>query len=157
MDPRTEDITDKQRIRELQNHYSYSIDSGKYDNLDAIFTPNATYHFVTGSTDNIEALKTNIRDALSPLKASQHINGNHWAEIEAGLAFAISELWLSITNKGCNGGNRICGDFRGRMKEPHVARMGRAVPSASTGRDACGEQLSIISQTLIPKRVEFVH
>ena len=57
MDTRTEEITDKQRIRELQNHYSYSIDFGKYDNLDVMFTHNATYNFVTGSTDNIETLK----------------------------------------------------------------------------------------------------
>ena len=54
-----EAIADKQRILELQNRYSYSIDSGNYDKLDAMFTPDATYHFVTGSTDNIEALKKN--------------------------------------------------------------------------------------------------
>ena len=94
MDPRTEDITDKQRIRDLQNHYSYSIDSGKYDNLDAIFTPNATYHFVTGSTDNIEALKTTIRDALSPLTTSQHINGNQWSDIEGD--FAIAGCYFTV-------------------------------------------------------------
>lgn len=32
-------VIDKQLIRELQNHYSYSIDSGAYDNLDAVFLP----------------------------------------------------------------------------------------------------------------------
>ena len=59
-------IADKQRILELQNRYSYSIDSGNYDKLDAMFTPDATYHFVTGSTDNIEALKKTIQEALQP-------------------------------------------------------------------------------------------
>ena len=44
-----EAIEDKQRILELQNRYSYSIDSGNNDKLDGIFTPDATYHFVTGS------------------------------------------------------------------------------------------------------------
>ena len=58
------EIIDKQHIQELQNYYSYSIDSGQYDQLDAMFTPDATYHFVTGSTDNIESLKNTIRDAL---------------------------------------------------------------------------------------------
>ena len=83
MDPRTEDITDKQRIRELQNHYSYSIDSGKYDNLDAIFTPNATYNFVTGSTDNIEALKQLFATPslpLRPLSTLTVINGQKLKE-----------------------------------------------------------------------------
>ena len=64
MDARIEEIADKQHIQELQNRYSCSIDSGQYENLHAIFTPDATYHFVTGSTDNIEALKSTIRDAL---------------------------------------------------------------------------------------------
>ena len=84
MDARTKEIIDKQYIRELQNHYSYSIDSGQYDNLDVMFTPDATYNFVTGSTDNIEALKTTIRDALSaPYNLSAHltvINGQKLRE-----------------------------------------------------------------------------
>ena len=56
-------IPDKQHIRELQNRYSYAIDSGQYDKLDGMFTPDATYHFVTGSTDNIKALKKTIQEA----------------------------------------------------------------------------------------------
>ncbi|MFP6836207.1 MAG: hypothetical protein VB948_08885 [Pseudomonadales bacterium] len=32
----TQTLIDKQLIRELQNHYSYSIDSGEYDNLDNV-------------------------------------------------------------------------------------------------------------------------
>lgn len=32
-------VIDKQVIRELQNHYSYTIDSGAYNNLDAVFLP----------------------------------------------------------------------------------------------------------------------
>jgi len=107
MDPRTEDITDKQRIRELQNHYSYSIDSGKYDNLDAIFTPNATYHFVTGSTDNIKALKTTIRDALSPLTGSQHINGNQWSEIEGDFAKAGCYFTVHMYKEGLADGEHF--------------------------------------------------
>ena len=85
-----QEIPDKQHIRELQNRYSYAIDSGQYGNLDAMFTPNATDHFVTGSTDNIEALKKTIQDALQPLSSSQHINGNQWAEIEGDRATAAS-------------------------------------------------------------------
>ena len=53
MAAKSENIADKQSIRELQNRYSYSIDSGQYDNLDAMFTPDAKYNFVTGFTDNI--------------------------------------------------------------------------------------------------------
>ena len=107
MDARTEEIIDKQRIRDLQNHYSYSIDCGKYDNLDAIFTPNATYHFVTGSTDNIEALKTTIRDALSPLTTSQHINGNQWSDIEGDFAIAGCYFTVHMYREGLADGEHF--------------------------------------------------
>ena len=107
MDTRTEEITDKQHIRELQNHYSYSIDFGKYDNLDGMFTHNATYNFVTGSTDNIEALKKTIRDALSPLTTSQHINNNQWAEIEGDLAKAGCYFTVHMYKEGLTDGEHF--------------------------------------------------
>ena len=107
MDARTEEITDKQHIRELQNHYSYSIDSGQYDNLDVMFTSNATYNFVTGSTDNIEALKTTIRGALSPLTTSQHVNGNQWAEINGNLAKAGCYFTVHMYKEGLADGEHF--------------------------------------------------
>ena len=107
MDARTEEIIDKQHIRELQNHYSYSIDSGQYDNLDVLFTSNATYNFVTGFTDNIEALKTTIRDALLPLTTSQHVNGNQWAEINGNLAKAGCYFTVHMYKEGLADGEHF--------------------------------------------------
>ena len=107
MDARIEEIADKQHIQELQNRYSCSIDSGQYDNLDAMFTPDATYHFVTGSTDNIEALKSTIRDALSSLSTSQHINGNQWAEIEGDRAAAGCYFTVHMYKKGLPDGEHF--------------------------------------------------
>ena len=100
MDARTEESIDKQYIRELQNRYSYAIDSAQYSNLDAMFTPDATYHFVTGFTDNIEALKKTIQDALQPLTSSQHINGNQWAEIEGDRATAGCYFTVHMFKEG---------------------------------------------------------
>lgn len=102
-----EEIKDKRHIQELQNRYSYSIDAGQYDNLDAMFTPDATYHFVTGSTDNIEALKSTIRDALSSLSTSQHINGNQWAEIEGSRATAGCYFTVHMYKKGLTDGEHF--------------------------------------------------
>ena len=95
-----QEIADKQHILELQNRYSYSIDSGQYDNLDAMFTPDATYNFVTGSTYNIEALKKTIQDALQPLTTSQHINANQWAEIEGDRATARCYFTVHMHKEG---------------------------------------------------------
>ena len=102
-----EAIADKQRILELQNRYSYSIDSGNYDKLDAMFTPDAIYHFVTGSTNNIEALKSTIQDALKPLTTSQHINGNQWAEIEGDRATAGCYFTVHMYKEGLAGGEHF--------------------------------------------------
>ena len=107
MDARTEEIADKQPILELQNRYSYSIDSGQYDHLDAMFTPDATYHFLTGSTDNVESLKSTIRDALSPLTISQHINGNQWAEIDGDLAKAGCYFTVHMYKEGLANGEHF--------------------------------------------------
>jgi hypothetical protein len=100
-------IADKQHIRELQNRYSYAIDSGQYDKLDGMFTPDATYHFVTGSTDNLEALKNTIRDALQPLTTSQHINGNQWAEIEGDRATAGCYFTVHMYKEGLADGEHF--------------------------------------------------
>ena len=107
MDPRTEEIAEKQHIQELQTRYSCSIDSGQYDNLDAMFTPDATYHFLTGSTDNVESLKSTIRDALSPLTISQHINGNQWAEIDGDLAKAGCYFTVHMYKEGLANGEHF--------------------------------------------------
>ena len=95
-----QEIPDKQHIRELQNRYSYAIDSGQYDKLDGMFTPDATYNFVTGSTDNLEALKNTIQEALLPLTSSQHINGNQWAEIAGDCATAGCYFTVHMFKEG---------------------------------------------------------
>ena len=102
-----QEIPDKQHIRELQNRYSYAIDSGQYDKLDGMFTPDATYNFVTGSTDNLEALKNTIRDALQPLSSSQHINGNQWAEIEGDRATAGCYFTVHMFKEGLADGEHF--------------------------------------------------
>ena len=102
-----QEIPDKQHIRELQNRYSYAIDSGQYDKLDVMFTPDATYNFVTGATDNLEALKNTIRDALQPLSSSQHINGNQWAEIEGDRARAGCYFTVHMVKEGLADGEHF--------------------------------------------------
>ena len=102
-----EEIPDKQHIRELQNRYSYAIDAGQYDELDGMFTPDATYNFVTGSTDNLEALKNTIRDALQPLSSSQHINGNQWADIEGDRATAGCYFTVHMFKEGVADGEHF--------------------------------------------------
>ncbi|MGI9327752.1 MAG: nuclear transport factor 2 family protein [Pseudomonadales bacterium] len=104
----TESLSDKQLICELQNNYSYAIDSGKYDNLDQMFLPDALYDFgPAGSADNLDDVKGTIRSALEPLTIAQHINGNPWAEIDGDTATAGCYLRVHMYRKETAGGEHF--------------------------------------------------
>ena len=80
-----------------------------------MFTHDATYNFVTGSTDNIEALKKTIQEALQPLTTSQHINGNQWAEIEGDRATAGCYFTVHMYKEGLPDGEHF--EMGGRYED----------------------------------------
>ena len=87
MDAQT--VADKQAIMDLQNYYSYSIDSGEYDNLENVFVPDAIADYgPAGFNEGVDQIKGACRNALDPLTSAQHVNGNPWAEIDGDVATA---------------------------------------------------------------------
>ena len=71
----------KVAIQELQVRYSIAIDSGDYNILDDIFTPDAVG--IYGSPYiGIEEIKKAMFDGCDYLTSVQHLNGNHWASIQ---------------------------------------------------------------------------
>lgn len=106
MDSQT--VIDKQLIRDLQNYYSYSIDSGEYDNLDNVFLPNAIADYgAAGFLDNLDDIKETIRGALEPLTVAQHVNGNEWAEIDGDAAAAGCYFRVHMHREGVPGGEHF--------------------------------------------------
>ncbi len=101
-------VIDKQLIRELQNSYSYAMDAGRYDDLDALFLPDASYDFgPAGSASSLTEIKQVIREALEPLTAVQHINGNPWADVEGDAASAGCYLRVHMQRQGAAGGEHF--------------------------------------------------
>jgi hypothetical protein len=83
-------LIDKQAIKDLQVRYAMAIDHGRYDELDEVLLPDAVadYGATAGHQQGLEAIKDTCRVALEPLTAVQHLNGNHWAEIDGDTATA---------------------------------------------------------------------
>lgn len=103
-----QDAIDKQAIRDLQNFYSASIDAGRYDNLDQIFTADVIADYgEVGYHDGVAAIKETCRIALEPLTAVQHINGNHMAQIDGDTARASCYFHVHQLREGTEGGDHF--------------------------------------------------
>ncbi|MBN99416.1 MAG: hypothetical protein CL438_01920 [Acidimicrobiaceae bacterium] len=74
------EYTHKLAIQELQVRYSIAIDSGDYNILDDIFTPDAVGIYGRPYI-GIEEIKKAMFDGCDYLTSVQHLNGNHWAAI----------------------------------------------------------------------------
>lgn len=73
---------DRQAIVDLTVAYCWAIDGNRWDDLDAVFTPDA--HAELGrSCDGLPAIKSRIEEALGPLDDSQHMVTNHQVTVSA--------------------------------------------------------------------------
>jgi len=103
-----QDVADKQAIRDLQNYYSASIDAGQYDNLDQVFTVDVIADYgPAGHNEGLAAVKETCRNALEPLTAVQHINGNHIAQISGNRAVASCYFHVHQYREGTEGGDHF--------------------------------------------------
>ncbi len=103
-----QDVADKQAIRDLQNYDAASIDAGQYDNLDEVFTVDIIADYgPAGYNEGVAALKETCRNALEPLTAVQHINGNHIAQISGNTAVASCYFHVHQYREGTEGGDHF--------------------------------------------------
>ena len=104
----SQDVADKQAIRDLQNYYSASIDAGQYDNLDEVFTADVIADYgPAGYNEGLASVKETCRNALAPLTAVQHINGNHMAQISGDKAVASCYFHVHQFREGTEGGDHF--------------------------------------------------
>ena len=103
-----QEVIDKQAIKDLQVHYSISIDTGAYDNLDDVFLPDAVADYGhAGKNEGVQAIKRTCGEALDPLTSAQHQNGNHWAEISGDTARAGCYFTVHQYKKDTPGGEHF--------------------------------------------------
>tara|TARA_A100001037_G_scaffold6171_1_gene6205 strand:+ start:14129 stop:14755 length:627 start_codon:yes stop_codon:yes gene_type:complete len=115
----TQTVVDQQQIRELQNFYSYSIDSGEYDNLDRVFMPDAVADFgPAGPTQGLTGIKQTIQDALHALTVAQHVNGNHWSKVQGDTAVGGCYFRVHMVREHTPGGDHF--EMGGRYEDDLV-------------------------------------
>jgi len=104
----TSDCADRQAIRDLQNDYAFSIDTGDYDRLDEIFTRDVVADYgAAGYLEGVQAVKDACRQALEPLTAVQHINGNHIVRIDGDTATASCYFHVHQHREDTDGGDHF--------------------------------------------------
>jgi hypothetical protein len=71
------DVEDKLAIGELIARYPSVVDEQRFDELDDLFTPDATVDFSAfgGPSDTPQGIKTFLRESLGLFKRTQHMMG----------------------------------------------------------------------------------
>lgn len=69
-------LRDRAAIIDVTVRYAWALDMRSWDDLDAVFLPDATA-YMTEDLQGRDAIKDRVRRALEPLDASQHIIANH--------------------------------------------------------------------------------
>lgn len=82
-------LADRLAIHDLQVEYTRALDANEFDRLGDVFVPDAVFDVEgRGEFSGVDEIKGVCSRSLSPLTASQHLVGNHWAEIDGDRAAA---------------------------------------------------------------------
>jgi len=76
---------DTDALRDLTVAYCWALDTRSFDDLDEVFTPDATAS-LGGTFEGIASIKQRVADALNPLDVSQHTVSTHQFRIDGDRA-----------------------------------------------------------------------
>ena len=71
------DMADRDQIVQLTIDYCWALDTGAWDDLRSVFTPDATTDLGRGGQNGIEEIIQRVSSALGHLDDSQHMVSNH--------------------------------------------------------------------------------
>ena len=85
-----QELSDRQEITDLLTDYSYAVDFHRWDDLDAIFTPDATLDLTAtgGTSGDITAMKRWLADTLAIFTGHQHLVATSKIELDGDRARA---------------------------------------------------------------------
>jgi ketosteroid isomerase-like protein len=98
-------VLDRIAIQDIQIAYARALDAKAFDRLADVFLPDgvADYEGI-GVCNGVDSIKGVCSGALTPLDQSQHLLGNHWAEIDGDAATAGCYFQAQHHVEGADGG-----------------------------------------------------
>ncbi len=106
------DAADRQQIIDLAIAYTWALDTKQLDDLDEVFTEDATGDLRGVACAGRDQIKARIGGAVLRLDATQHLVGNHQVTVDGDEATHRCHLQSQHVLTGCEGGdNYIVGGF----------------------------------------------
>lgn len=96
-----QELSDRLEIQDLVTAYSYAIDFHRFDDLDAIFTPDATLDFTAtgGRAGLLPEMKNWLSSVLIHFGGHQHLVATSMVELDGDVASATTichnPMWFS--------------------------------------------------------------
>jgi len=79
-------LLDEKAIVDLTVSYCWALDTRRFEDLRAVFLPDATANYAGQELDGVEAIMARCSEALTPLDDSQHIVADHQVRIDGDRA-----------------------------------------------------------------------
>jgi hypothetical protein len=119
--------TPEERLRAMQDHhdivalthaYCWALDTRQWDDLDKVFTPDATANLGGSTHSNRASIKDRIQRALSPLDDSQHMVATHQISIDGDAATSRCYLHAQHVRHAADGGPNyiIAGRYEDKLR-----------------------------------------
>jgi hypothetical protein len=96
---------DEQAIVDLTIAYTWALDTRHYDDLRAVFAPDATAFLGAVHCDGVDAIIARVDRALTRLDASQHIVSNHQVHVDGDRATCRCYFQAQHLLRGTPGGD----------------------------------------------------
>lgn len=100
MDNATQQLIDREAIRDLRTLYAHHLDSNNIQALDDVFSANAVVEVTVGKMEGIEAIKSGLQEAFALYDRDHrgsfpfmHAITNHWIKL-TGPDTAIGRCYL---------------------------------------------------------------
>lgn len=110
-------MSDRDQIIDLAIAYTWALDTKSIDDLDRIFTEDATGDLHGRICEGRPAIKDRIAGAILRLDATQHLVGNHQVEVDGDEATHRCQLQGQHVLRGCEGGDNyiVAGFYQDRL------------------------------------------
>ncbi len=111
------DLADRTAIADLTIAYCWALDTHRWDDLDDVFSADATAELASPTLYGVDAIKARVALALVPLDESQHMVTNHQIVIDGDHATCRCYLHAQHVRRGVDGGDNfvIGGRYEDRM------------------------------------------